>query len=271
MNEELPDAVLVTGASSGIGKAIALWLGARGTAVAVGYHSGEERAAAVVREIEDAGGRAVAVEGDVSEEKDVAAAFEKAEEALGPITGCVVNAGLQADAAFEVMSFEDWRKPLALDLDGAFLTAREFVRRLPGRTQERGEELEDPRPPRGALVFVSSVHSFIPWAGHANYAAAKAGVDMLMRTIAQECAASGVRANAVAPGAIRTPINEDVWGDEKKLRHLLELIPAGRLGRPDDVAQAVGWLLSARSAYVTGTTLTVDGGMALYPGFIGNG
>ena len=266
-----PRRVLVTGASSGIGRAVAELLGARGAAVAVGYHSGEERAVAVVRAIEASGGRAVAVRGNMGDEADVARAFEEASDALGPLTDCVVNAGVQADAAFADLTLDQWRTVIGLDLDGAFLCAREFVRRLPERGGDAGDGPEDPRPPRGSVVFVSSVHAFIPWARHANYAAAKGGVGMLMRTMAQELAAKGVRANAVAPGAIRAPINEDVWGDDVKLAKLLEIIPQGRLGRPDEVAEAVDWLLSGRSDYVTGATLTVDGGMALYPGFIGNG
>ena len=266
----LPRAVFVTGASSGIGRAIALMLGRRGSGVAVGYHGGKERAAAVVEKIEAAGGRALAVQGDMSREEDVGRSFDEAAEALGPLDGCVVNAGLQADAAFRDMTLEDWRKAMALDLDGAFLCAREFVRRLP---EERPEDGGAPRNggARGALVFVSSVHQFVPWAGHANYAAAKGGVGMLMRSLAQELAAEGVRANAVAPGAIRTAINEDVWKDDAARARLLELIPQNRLGEADEVAEAVLWLLSGASAYVTGHTLTIDGGMALYPGFVGNG
>ena len=271
MNATRPRRVLVTGASSGIGRAVAELLGARGASVAVGYHSGEDRAADVVRAIEASGGRAVAVRGDMSDERDVARCFEEAADRLGPLTDCVVNAGVQADAGFADLTLDGWRTVVKLDLDGAFLCAREFVRRLPERKGKACSGPEEVRPPRGSIVFVSSVHAFIPWAGHANYAAAKGGVGMLMRTLAQEMAGAGVRANAVAPGAIQTPINEDVWGDDAKLAKLLEIIPLGRLGRPDEVAEAVDWLLSGRSDYMTGATLTVDGGMALYPGFIGNG
>ena len=272
MDWKLPKAVLVTGASSGIGRSIALMLGARGVRVAVGYHSGEDRAEGVVREIEVSDGTAVAVRGNLGEERDVARSFEVASDALGPLDGCVSNAGVQADAPIEEMSFADWRKPIALDLDGAFLTAREFLRRLPPRSEasERGAN-GAARAPRGTLVFVTSVHAFIPWAGHANYAAAKGGVTMLMRSAAQELASGGARVNAVAPGAVRTPINEAVWGDEERLRRLLDLIPYGRLGEAEDVAEAAAWLLSRRSDYVIGHTLVVDGGMSLYPGFIGNG
>ena len=274
--ERLPHNVLVTGASSGIGRVIAVRLARAGVGVAVNYHGGRERAADLVREIEGDGGRAVVIGGDMSDESDVERAFAEARDALGPLDGCVLNAGMQRDASLARMTLEEWRAPLTLDLDGAFLGARVFLRQLPERADGTDPETsgvvpgERPRA-RGAIVFVTSVHAFVPWAGHANYAAAKAGADMLMRTMAQEVAHEGVRANAVAPGAIRTPINRDVWDDPKRLEKLMELIPYGRLGEGDDVAEAVAWLLSDASDYVTGTTLTVDGGMSLYPGFIGNG
>lgn len=258
-------AVFVTGGSGGIGEGIVHRLAASGAKVAVGYHSSKDDADRVCEVVAEAGGEAVAIGGDVSEEEDVARAFAQAAQRLGPLYGVVVNAGLQDDAAVDEMSLDQWRKVTKVDLDGAFLTARAFLRGLAD-----GKPAADAAA-RGSVVFVTSVHQFIPWAGHANYAAAKGGVKLFMESLAQEVACGGVRVNAVAPGAIKTPINEDVWGDEDKRRALLKLIPYGRLGRPEDVANAVAWLMSDQSDYVTGTTLTVDGGMGLYPGFIGNG
>ena len=256
--------VLVTGGSSGLGAGIVRLLASRGADVAIGYHDGRERADELAAEARECGARTVAIGGDMSDPHDVDRAFDAAAAELDGLTGCVINAGLQADAAFEAMSIEDWRRPIALDLDGAFLCAQALTRRLPKRVPEGSRA-------RGGLVFVTSVHAWIPWAGHINYAAAKAGADMLMRSIAQETAHTGLRVNAVAPGAIRTPINRDVWEDEDRRAKLMDLIPYGRLGESADVAEAVAWLLSDRSDYVVGTTITVDGGMSLSPGFIGNG
>ena len=259
----MSNVTFVTGASSGIGEAVAETLGADGHAVGVGFHSGGDRAAEVLARIEKAGGRGVAIGGNMSDEADVAAAFD-AVEALGPLTGVVVNAGVQADAAFADMTLDQWHKVMGVDLDGAFLCAREAVRRFTGRKRpERG--------PRGSIVFVTSVHAWVPWAGHVNYAAAKGGVDMLMRSLAQEVAEQGIRVNAVAPGAIRTSINEDVWSDDSQLGKLLEIIPYGRMGDAGEVAEAVRWLMSPAADYVIGTTLTIDGGISLHPSFVENG
>ncbi|MEE4212111.1 MAG: SDR family oxidoreductase [Parvularcula sp.] len=256
--------ILVTGGSSGIGEGICLRLARDGAKVGVAYHSGDERAQDVAGKAKDLGGEAVPVGVDVSDEDEVAAAFACMTRNFGGIDGIVINAGLQADADVEDMSFDEWRKVMAVDLDGAFLCAREAVRQFQQQAR-RGTETV------GKIVFVSSVHAFIPWAGHINYAAAKGGVDMLMKSLAQEVASDGIRVNAIAPGAIRTPINEDVWSDEAKRRDLMKLIPFGRIGEVEDVANVAAWLLSDQSDYVTGTTIVVDGGMALYPGFIGNG
>ena len=261
---QTPSTILVTGGSSGLGEAIARRLAADGARVGVGYHSGEDRARAVVADIEAAGGAAVPVPGNMSEEADVVAAFDMLARAFGPVTGTVVNAGVQADAGFAEMGMDDWRKVMSIDLDGSFLTAREAVRRFDAAPRAEGA-------PAPSIVFVTSVHAWIPWSGHVNYAAAKGGVDMLMKSLAQEVSRRGIRVNAVAPGAIRTPINRAVWEDDAAHAELLKLVPYGRIGEGRDVAAAVAWLMSGESDYVIGTTLAVDGGMSLYPGFIGNG
>jgi len=263
-----PKNILITGASSGLGKAIALHLGEIGVGIGVGFHSGEARANDVVDEIISEGGKAVAIGGDTSCEDDVARMFKEAKEGLGPITACVVNAGVQADASILDMDLEDWRKPIEVNLTGAFLCARTFLRQLP-EPQEDAEG-ETPRS-KGVIVFMSSVHEFVPWAYRANYAAAKGGLDMLMRSIAQEVACEGIRVNSIAPGAIATDINDEITQDEEKRDELLKFIPYDRLGDPKDVAEAAAWLLCDASDYVTGTSLVIDGGMALYPGFKGNG
>lgn len=118
---------------------------------------------------------------------------------------------------------------------------------------------------------MSSVHEVIPWAGHINYAASKGGIELLMKSLAQEVASRRIRVNSIAPGAIRTRINHDAWGTPAALAKLLTLIPYGRIGEPEDVAKVAVWLASDDSDYVTGTTIFVDGGMSLYPGFIDNG
>lgn len=257
---------IVTGASSGIGLGVAEAIAAAGAAVVVNYHSDAEAAEDVVKRICDGGGRAIAVGADVSDEDAVGRLFDAAAEAFGRIDILVANSGLQKDAAIADMTLADWNTVIDVNLTGQFLCTREAVRRF--RAQP-----DDGRPARsrGCIVTMSSVHEVIPWAGHVNYAASKGGSRMLTRSLAQEVAADGIRVNAVAPGAIRTPINHEAWEAPEALQQLLRLIPYGRIGEPDDVARAVVWLASDDADYVTGTTLFVDGGMTLYPEFRDNG
>lgn len=258
--------VLVTGASSGIGRAIAIALGAAGADVAVNWVSGEAMACEVVKEIERRGGRAIAVRADVSDEAQVQAMFEQVRAAFGTLHVLVNNAGLQRDAALTEMSLASWQRVLDVNLSGQFLCAREAVREF----RRRGPEEAVTRA-LGKIVCVGSVHDVIPWSGHVNYAASKGGVTMMMKTIAQEVASERIRVNAVAPGAIRTPINKDAWSTPAAYASLMRLVPYKRIGEPEDVARAVAWLASDDSDYVTGTTLYVDGGMTLYPGFEAGG
>lgn len=253
---------LVTGASSGIGRASALMLAEAGAAVVVNYLSKEKEAAAVVDTIIGHGGRAIARQADISKASDCAALFKAMDEEYGGIDILVANAGIQRDNAFTELTVEEWGKVLDVNLTGQFLCAQEAVRRF----RRQGFE-PDRSSARGKIIFMSSVHQAIPWAGRANYTAAKGGLKMLMETMAQELAPEKIRVNGIAPGAIKTDINRPDWEEEAAAAELLERIPYGRVGEPEDVARAVVWLASDESDYVVGTTLVIDGGMMLYPSF----
>ena len=257
---------IVTGASSGIGRAVALGFGRAGANVVVNYVADPESADIVVREILAAGGAAISVQADVSREDEVQSMFRAAVAAFGTVHILVNNAGLQRDAPIEALTLADWNLVLAVNLTGQFLCAREAVREFHRRGIDPNVSVS-----AGKIICMSSVHEVIPWAGHANYAASKAGVSMLMKTLAQELAPRRIRVNSIAPGAIRTPINTAAWSTPEAYARLLQLIPYQRIGEPSDVVQAAVWLASDASDYVTGTTLFIDGGMTLYPGFEDNG
>jgi glucose 1-dehydrogenase len=257
---------LVTGASSGIGKATAIGLAKAGAHVIVNYIGNAEPAEAVVHEITSAGNTAIAIEADVSKEDDVEAMFKQAISHFGTLHIVVSNAGLQDDSPFETMTLEKWNKVIGVNLTGQFLCTRAAAREFRRRGIDRKISVA-----AGKIICMSSVHQQIPWAGHANYASSKGGIMLMMKSIAQELAPFHIRVNAIAPGAIRTPINTAAWSTPEAYADLMKLIPYGRIGEPDDIAQAAAWLASDASDYVTGTTLFVDGGMTLYPGFATGG
>jgi glucose 1-dehydrogenase len=257
---------LVTGANSGIGRAVALALGEAGADVVVNYVSGTPAAEEVVNDIQKFGVKAYAHAADVSNEEQVVAMFATMRERFGTIDILVANAGLQRDSAFTQMTLAEWNTVLGVNLTGQFLCAREAIREF-----ERRGVVASVSCAAGKIICMSSVHQEIPWAGHANYATSKGGIRMMMESIAQEVAPKRIRVNAIAPGAIRTPINTSAWNTQKAYDDLMTLIPYGRIGEPEDVARAAVWLVSDQSDYIVGTTLYVDGGMTLYPGFATGG
>lgn len=257
---------LVTGASSGIGAGIAKALANEGASIVINYSSSPEKADKVKNEIQSAGGTAITFKADVSNEEEVVAMFNETYKQFGTVDILINNAGLQKDAKFHEMSLTEWNHVIAINLTGQFLCAREaikeFLRR--GVVAERSKAA-------GKIICISSVHEVIPWAGHANYAASKGGVMMLMKSIAQEYAPMKIRVNSIGPGAIRTPINHAAWQTPHAYQQLLKLIPQKRIGEAHDIGGAAVWLASDDSDYVNGITLFVDGGMLLYPGFEDNG
>jgi glucose 1-dehydrogenase len=256
---------LVTGATSGIGRGIAIAMARAGATVVVNHRGHADQSAAVIAEIERHGGRAIALSADVSREDEVERMFAEAIRQIGSLDIVVNNAGLQRDAAFHKMTLEEWRTVIDINLTGQFLCARAAVREFLRRGM-------DPRSRAlGKIICISSVHEVIPWAGHVNYAASKGGVMLMMKSLAQEVAPQRIRVNSISPGAIKTPINHDAWKTPEAEKKLLELIPYGRVGMVEDVANAAVWLASDESDYVTGASLFVDGGMTLYPGFEDNG
>ena len=257
---------LVTGANSGIGRAVAIALAEAGADVAVNYVVRPEEAAEVVEEIRKLGRDAVALQADVSAEDQVVAMFGAMIERFGRADILVANAGVQRDARFADMTLAEWNAVIAINLTGQFLCCREAVRAMTRQGVVAGVSKA-----AGKIVCMSSVHQRIPWAGHVNYAASKGGLMMMMQSIAQEVAPLKIRVNAIAPGAICTPINTAAWSTPEAYNALMTLVPYQRIGEPEDIGHAAVWLASDESDYVTGTTLFVDGGMTLYPGFASGG
>ncbi len=246
---------LVTGANSGIGRAIAIALAQSGAKVAVNWVVNPDATDEVVKAIQKGGGTALPVQADVSKADQVAAMFQQIDQAWGGLDILVNNAGIdgQRSLAWEA-DLDAWRRVLEINLFGAFYCASEALKRM---VPAGG----------GTVLNLTSVHEVIAWTGYSAYTSAKAGLSMLTKTLAQEAAPHGVRVLAVAPGAIKTPINKDVWTDPKMRADLLDKIPIARIGETDDVADMVTFLVSDAASYVTGTTVFVDGGMTDYPDF----
>jgi glucose 1-dehydrogenase len=248
---------LITGADSGIGRATSKRLAVDGARIAANYRSDSDSAESIVEEIKADGGDAFAVQADVSREEDVLEMFHRASEELGgPVDLLINNAGIEEPFKLIDMPIEEWDKVIAVNLTGAFLCARETARAL----VSSGES--------GVIVNVSSVHELIPWREFSHYCASKAGLKLFGQTIAYELAPHKIRVVNIGPGAIVTPINEEMLQDPEKRREVEEQIPWGRVGKADEVAGAIAWLAGPEAEYVTGVTLFVDGGMTLYPKFV---
>lgn len=256
---------LVTGGSSGIGKAVVYALAGEGANVVINYYNNSTSADAMVSEISGKGGKATAVQGDVGNEEEVRTMFKKATDTFGTLDILVSNAGIQQDAHLMDMTLAQWEKVINTNLTGAFLCAREAAKEF----KKRG--VTERSAAAGKIIFMSSVHEVIPWAGHCNYAASKGGIMLLMKSLALELAPLKIRVNSIGPGAIQTAINKDAWDDPQDLNSLLTKIPYNRIGQPEDIAKAVAWLASDEADYITGTTLYIDGGMTLYPSFYKGG
>lgn len=256
---------LVTGANSGIGEGVARYLSAAGASVAINYVVDPDAANAIMADINQAGGDAIAIQADVSKEEDVLRMYDAIGSHYGALDILINNAGLQRDSSISSMTLAEWHFVLDVNLTGQFLCAREAVKQF-RKQGHRGVSVS-----LGKIVCMSSVHEVIPWAGHVNYASSKGGIMLMMKSLAQEVAPEKIRVNSIGPGAIKTPINRSAWDTPEAEKALLTLIPYGRVGVADDIGKAAIFLSSDESEYIVGTTLFVDGGMCLYPGFSTNG
>ena len=253
---------LVTGANSGIGQGVAISLGDAGANVIVNYVVNPDAANAVVDQIKNAGGMAVAIQADVSKEDQVISMFQQAILQFGTIDILVNNAGLQRDAKFHEMTLAQWQLVIDINLTGQFLCAREAIREFlrRGIVPERSVAC-------GKIICMSSVHELIPWGGHANYATSKGGIKMLMQSLAQEYGRQKIRVNSICPGAIKTPINKSAWDTPEAYNSLMNLIPYNRIGVPEDIGKLAVFLASDDSDYITGASMFIDGGMTVFEGF----
>ncbi|MFT8321280.1 MAG: SDR family oxidoreductase [Bacillus sp. (in: firmicutes)] len=256
MYTDLQDKVVViTGASKGLGRAMANRFGKEKSKVVINYRSKEEEALEIKQEVERAGGKAIIVRGDVTIEEDVVNLIHTAVEQFGQIDIFINNAGIENSVPSHKLSLEDWEKVMKTNLTGAFLGSREAINYF----------VENDR--KGNVINMSSVHEQIPWPTFVHYASSKGGMKMLTETLALEYAPKGIRVNSIGPGAINTPINGEKFDDPIKRKEVESMIPLGYIGEPEEIAAVAVWLASTESSYVTGITLFADGGMTKYPSF----
>lgn len=255
---------IVTGSSSGIGAGIAQAMAEVGAIVVINYPSpgSEEKAKDILKEITDKGGQGMIYQCDVAKEDEVVKMFQALVAQLGTVDILVNNAGIQKDAKFTEMTLDQWNAVIGVNLTGQFLCAREAIKEFLRRGIDPSRSVAC-----GKIIHISSVHEIIPWSGHANYAASKGAIHMLMQTLAQEYGADKIRVNSICPGAIQTPINTNAWNSQESLNSLLKLIPYNRIGQPQDIGNLAVFLASDMSDYITGASIFIDGGMTTFESF----
>jgi glucose 1-dehydrogenase len=249
---------VVTGSSKGIGKAIALAFARSKEYSGIVINARRMNEALLVsNEIKNMGCDSIAVEADISKESDCVRIIGETIEHFGRIDVLVNNAGIQEDVPFTETTLEEWYRIIGVNLTGPFICSREAVKHM--RRQ--------PDPKSGCIINISSVHQIIPKPHYIPYAASKAGIEMMTKTMALELAKDNIRTNIVAPGAIETDMNKELKENKKELEQVLKRIPVGRIGSPEEVAGVVEFLASDKASYITGASYFVDGGMTLYPSF----
>jgi glucose 1-dehydrogenase len=255
---------IVTGASSGIGSGIAKSLAAAGATVIVNHSSeySADEAGKILKEITDAGGNGMIYQCDVSSEEQVVKMFQQVISKFGTVDILINNAGVQKDAKFTEMTLDQWNTVININLTGQFLCAREAIKEFLRRGIDPSRSVAC-----GKIIHISSVHEVIPWAGHANYAASKGAIRMLMQTLAQEYGADKIRVNSICPGAIQTPINKNAWSTPESMNALMKLVPYNRIGQPEDIGNLAVFLASDQADYISGASIFVDGGMTTFESF----
>ncbi|AXI27716.1 MULTISPECIES: glucose 1-dehydrogenase [Priestia] len=247
--------VVITGSSTGLGKAMAIRFATEKAKVVVNYRSKEEEANSVLEEIKKVGGEAIAVKGDVTVESDVINLVQSAIKEFGKLDVMINNAGMENPVSSHEMPLSDWNKVIDTNLTGAFLGSREAIKYF----------VENDI--KGTVINMSSVHEKIPWPLFVHYAASKGGMKLMTETLALEYAPKGIRVNNIGPGAINTPINAEKFADPEQRADVESMIPMGYIGEPEEIAAVAAWLASSEASYVTGITLFADGGMTQYPSF----
>lgn len=247
--------VVITGSSTGLGKAMAIRFATEKAKVVVNYRSKEEEANSVLEEIKNAGGEAIAVKADVTVESEVVDLVQSAIQHFGKLDVMINNAGLENAVPSHEMTLKDWNRVIDTNLTGAFIGSREAIKYFVENNI------------KGNVINMSSVHEKIPWPLFVHYAASKGGIKLMTQTLAMEYAPKGIRVNNIGPGAINTPINAEKFADPVQRADVESMIPMGYIGKPEEIAAVAAWLASSESSYVTGITLFADGGMTLYPSF----